>query len=420
MYDVNYYEIIGNLIVNILRVLLIKKVMDNFLCAKDYDGKVWKISYGIYYLLTVASYSIFNVSAAFEICNLLGILGLAILYEDAWKKKIWISCAVLSMDMGCSLAVYFAFSKEMSMQQLAVWVLFLLICVTVISHIACPKEDEKWGFDRKQTLLLLMITFTSVLVLVFLLYGDFTGSVVALICVAIVIINLCVFYLYHVLLENYVQLREQEIYKQQTYAYQNQLEVIMESQSRIRALKHDMKNHILTLQALSQKGEPEELREYLNSMGEFMVNPAEYAATGNDEIDSLLNYKIQRAKEILKVVEVKIAVPEQMKLHTFDLNVVLGNLLDNGIEASAKTEEQLLRLTLRLQKGVLFIHITNSCAGVEEGEYHSLETTKKDRRSHGIGLGNVHRIVEKYHGDMELICRNNRMETDIMMYVEEL
>lgn len=153
---------------------------------------------------------------------------------------------------------------------------------------------------------------------------------------------------------------------------------------------------------------------------EFMKNPQEYVATGNDTIDSLLNYKIQKAKDVLNLVETKIRIPEKLNLHSFDLNVVLGNLLDNAIDASVQTKEKELKITMKLDKGVLFLNICNSCRGIAEGKRGILETTKSDKMNHGIGLKNVRRIVEKYHGDMEFLCENGSMEADIMIYVKDM
>jgi sensor histidine kinase regulating citrate/malate metabolism len=194
----------------------------------------------------------------------------------------------------------------------------------------------------------------------------------------------------------------------------------MESQNRIRALRHDMKNHILALQVLVQKKEMEEADNYLHSMQDFMKNPQEYVTTGNDTIDSLLNYKIQKAKDVLKMVEMNISIPENLNFHSFDLNVVLGNLLDNAIDASVQTDEKKLKITMKLDKGVLFLNICNSCREIANGKKTMLETTKYDKTNHGIGLKNVRRIVEKYHGDMEFICENDSMEADIMMYIRDM
>ena len=399
---------------------MLKKVMDIFLAVDDAEKKSLKISLGIYCLLTTIIYSIFQVSVTYEVCNCLGIIGLTRFYQDIWKKRLWVSLVLFSLDMACSLIVFFIFGQLAEFQQTAIQALLMLICVTAISHISYPDDGKEMEPDKRQTLLLIVIPSMSVMILSVLMMGNLEKMFALLICSCMLIINISIFYLYHVLLENYIHLRDNDIYKQQTYAYENQLEVIMESQNRIRALRHDMKNHILALQVLVQKNHAEEAASYLDSMEHFMTNPQEYVSTGNDTIDSLLNYKIQRAKDVLNLVETKISIPEQLNLHSFDLNVVLGNLLDNAIDASRQTEEKKLKIMMKLDKGILFLNIRNSCQGAADGKHNMLETTKKDQVNHGIGLKNVRRIIEKYHGDMEFLCENGSMETDIMMYVKDM
>lgn len=407
-------------IVNVLRVLLLKKVMDVFLSAEDVEKKLFKIGLGIYCLLTTTVYSIAGVSAPYELCNCLGIIGLTCFYQELWKKRVWLSLVLFSLDLANSLIVLFIFGDIAKFQQPAVQALLMLICTTMISHISYPPEAKEIAFDRKQTVLLLVIPAMSVIVLSVLMLEESPKLSAIWISGCMLMINISVFYLYHILIENYIHLRDNDLYKQQTYAYQNQLEVIMESGNRVRALRHDMKNHILALQVLVQRKEAEETNRYLESMKDFMTNPKEYVKTGSDTVDSLLNYKIQKAHEVLNVVETKISIPQQLRLRSFDLNVLLGNLLDNAIDASMQTEEKKLNITIKLDKGVLFLHIGNSCQRIADGRSSFWETTKEDNVNHGIGLKNVRRIVEKYHGDLAFQCENNFMETDVMMYVKEM
>ena len=408
------------LIVNVLKALLLKKVMDVFLSVDDIEEKLLKIGLGIYCLLTTTMYSIFGVSALYEICNCLGIIGLTCFYHELWKTRLWVSLVLFSLDMANSLIVLFVFGNIAKFQQPAIQALLMLICTTIISHISYPPEAKEIAFDRKQTLLLLVIPAMSVIVLSVLMLGELEKMFAILISGCMLIINISVFYLYNILTENYIHLRDHDIYKQQIYAYQNQLEVIMESQNRVRALRHDMKNHILALQILVQRKEAEETDKYLDSMKNFMTNPEEYVKTGNDAVDSLLNYKIQKADEVLNVVETKISIPEQLRLRSFDLNVLLGNLLDNAIDASMQTEDKKLKITIKLDKGILFLNICNSCQMIADGKKNFLETTKEDKANHGIGLKNVRRIVEKYHGDITFFYENNIIQTDVMMYVKEM
>ena len=151
-----------------------------------------------------------------------------------------------------------------------------------------------------------------------------------------------------------------------------------------------------------------------------MKNPSEHIYTGNEDLDSLLNYKLQRAKEELKKVETDIVLPEKMNLHSFDFNVIVGNLLDNAIAASIQTDGQLLKFSMRMENGVLLLHMINSCMGIPEGVCEIRRLSEKSYAGHGIGLANVQRIVEKYHGDMEMHCKDNYMETEIMLYMKNL
>ena len=420
MYYKMGYELIVVLIVGIFHTALVKKVLDTFLPAGDRNRLTWKIVFAGYYLWTTAAYSVFHVSFFYEMCNLAGIIGVTCFYRGAWEKKIWISMVFFCMDTGSGAAVSLAGSENTRMQQSAVSALLLLICVAVVCHIPDPKESREKALDKKQMFLLSAIPMLSVMVFRGLMYGSVNRLTAVFVCAVVLALNLCVFYLYHILSQNYVQLREQDIYKQQTIAYQNQFEVMKESQSRIRALRHDMKNHMLALEGLAKSAKQDKVIEYLMSIQEFMENPSEHIYTGNEALDSLLNYKLQRAKEELKKVETDIVLPEKMNLHSFDFNVIVGNLLDNAIAASIRTDERFLKLCIRMENGILFLYMANSCMGIPEGVCEIRRLSEKSLAGHGIGLTNVQRIVEKYHGDMEMHCKDNHMETEIMLYMKNL
>lgn len=419
------YGIIIEVIVNFLRVVLIKQAVEIFLTKRDMDARGYKAAYGIYYLVTSVVYCIWQVSFLYEVCNFIGILGITCCYEDAWKKRLWTAMSLFCIDLSCLLVAIFSLRGTLLGQSIypntATSVLLFLISVTVINHISGSNDFREAIFDKKQTLLLLVTPVTSIVVLLSMLYSmPENDKTAVIVCICMLVINLSIFYLYHEMLKNYVHLRERDIYKQQTALYQNQMEIIMESQSRIRSLRHDMKNHILALQAVVRNGSEEEVQEYLQKMQEFMVNPSEYVMTGNENIDSVLNYKIRRAKELLNEVETKISIPEKINLYSFDLNVILGNLLDNAVEAAVQTEEKKLQIQMSIERGVLFLNISNSYNEKFSGKKGIGKTTKADKYHHGIGMKNVQTIVEKYHGDMEIMCDSSRFEVDIMLYMKEL
>ena len=98
-----------------------------------------------------------------------------------------------------------------------------------------------------------------------------------------------------------------------------------------------MKHHLNELTLLANKYDVAEIREYIGQMRSFMENPDELIASGNMEIDSVLNYMLQKAEKDLKTVDIKVMLPEKVQ-HSFDVNVLLGNLLENAIEAAERTE----------------------------------------------------------------------------------
>ena len=97
--------------------------------------------------------------------------------------------------------------------------------------------------------------------------------------------------------------------------------------------------------------------------------------------------------------------------------MILGNLLDNAIEASSKVENnRTIDIRIKYKNDILFIYVNNSFDGsiVYEGE--KIKTTKKNKENHGIGLNNIEKILKKYDGTMKVYHTENRFHVDILMY----
>ena len=186
-----------------------------------------------------------------------------------------------------------------------------------------------------------------------------------------------------------------------------------------------MKHHLNELMLLANKHEVSEIQNYLDQMKLFVQNPDELIASGNMEIDSVLNYMLQKAKRELKTVTIKVALPEKVS-HSFDVNVLLGNLLENAIEAARETDNKYLSVCVTLKKGVLRIKIENSFLASrlirknEQGKIPVLLTSKPSADQHGIGLGNVKKIVEKHNGTMEITTQNNIFCVNLILYMAEM
>lgn len=207
------------------------------------------------------------------------------------------------------------------------------------------------------------------------------------------------------------QEREREFLEQEIRSYENQFRIIRQSQHNIRALKHDMKHHIKMLTDMVSGGENEAALEYLTSMGTFMENSEEYVSTGNEKIDSILNYMIAKAENLGASVSWKIQIPEKLEIPVFDINVILSNLFENAMNALAEVSEPSLRIVMRYDRGILCISTQNNCSGKEQSTGISGE--------HGFGLKNIGRIAEKYHGSLTTAVRDGAFHASVLLFLED-
>lgn len=202
----------------------------------------------------------------------------------------------------------------------------------------------------------------------------------------------------------------------ETKSYENQLEVMKESEYKVHALRHDMKHHLQGIYAMAQKEENQDVLRYLEQMQNSLVNPKEYVKTGNQKMDAILNYMLARAEQQNINVEKKVKVSKKIALEAYELNIILGNLLENALEASEESLEKYLSLHIVENKGMLMIQIKNSYAGklVTYGE--RLLSTKNGSK-HGYGLINVKKIVERHQGIMNVTYDEKEFQVEVTLYL---
>lgn len=216
-----------------------------------------------------------------------------------------------------------------------------------------------------------------------------------------------------------VKMAENETAKRQLAGYSNQLDVLKNSEEKVRGLRHDLKHHLNELMFLAERDEASEIKEYLKSMDSFMTYSREYVSSGNTDIDSLLNLMLDDAKRELGEVSCKVCIPSGLEVEPFDFNVILGNLLDNAIRAAKQTKEKHLRVVISYKMGMLLIQVENSYAGelMKQGDCYL--STKADSAAHGRGLSNVRYILEKYDGDMEIDDADSIFKVKVFLYVKQ-
>lgn len=409
-------------ITNLFRILIIRRFMKKLFYDKNIDFKVEIFIYGMFFIINTVSYLIFHLPIINLLTNLMGLLLITLLYTKVLSEIFLFITLVYIVNMGCdfvaiSLFVDYKIGKEFNQFYVIVTVLLLLISELVVEKIMTVRKNTELEFSH--SLALSIVPLCSIILLFFLQFDNIhNNQMLVLVGIGFLIINFFVFYLYNEIEGSYIEKHEKELLKQRVAIYANQLDVILQSENNIRSLQHDMKHHLNELNILAKKIDAVQIITYLKAMDEFIINPDEVAASGNKDIDSILNYLIQKARKNLKEVNVSLRIPEKIA-HSFDIIIILGNLLENAIEAALKSEEKKLDISIQLKKSILSVDVLNSYTGVIIEKDKKLQTSKREREYHGIGLENVRKIVDKYNGLMEYSYEDGIFHTNLILYMSD-
>lgn len=414
------FEIFTTLITNLFRTFIIKKFIVIFFPNDVEDKKKERNTYCLFFLVTIIVHLVFNYPPANIITNILMIYYITQLYDEEQKKKVLVSFLIYGINMICDVLSMYAFmnyivGEEYSQIGAYVTVLLISICEFIIEKYLIKNKDAT--FTPPYWNILVVIPIISIILLFVLMMNNINNRmIVVTISAGILFINMLVFYLYNALIDTYLKLEENILFERQIASYSNQLDVLMQSEEKVSALQHDIRHHLNEFLVMADKGCNQEIIDYIYDMQMFMDNQGEYARSGNKEIDSILNYMIKKAEQILKKVEYKINIPKELGIKSFDLNVIFGNLLDNAILAASNSQEKWLYIFITYDKGMLFINIKNSfnINIIKYGKEYV--TTKKDMHGHGIGLQNVKKVVNGYHGKIDITDDNDIFDVKIMLY----
>ena len=177
----------------------------------------------------------------------------------------------------------------------------------------------------------------------------------------------------------------------------NQVEEVQHIYMTMRGWRHDYHSHLQSLKVKLNQGQIEEAAKYLNELEEDLDDIHQLVESGNVNVDAILNSKLSLAIEQEIDVNVKVAIPDKLPLSDIDCCVLLGNLIDNAIEACEKVEEnKFIRLYIGIYKKQLYMSITN--ATNEVVRKFDEEYISKKRGNHGHGLKRINKVVEKYNG----------------------
>ena len=207
---------------------------------------------------------------------------------------------------------------------------------------------------------------------------------------------------------------DRRIERFQSELIEKQVREIQNMYRQVRGWRHDYRNHINNMKVQLSQENYDGLSDYLNELADDLDTVDTVIKTGNVMADAILNSKLNVAEKMNVQLNVKANVPETLPMSDVELCSVLGNMLDNAVEAcgTLPEEERFMRVYIGKLKGQLYLSVQNSAGKVrkEKGSYLS---TKEGE--HGYGLFRIDRVAKKYGGYVNRQNEEGIFATEIMI-----
>ncbi|MCM1027977.1 MAG: GHKL domain-containing protein [Roseburia sp.] len=183
----------------------------------------------------------------------------------------------------------------------------------------------------------------------------------------------------------------------------------------MRGWRHDWHNHIQALSAQLDSGEYEKARKYLDEINESILTIDTVLKTGNTMADAILNSKISLMKNMQIEVEAQAQVPASLSVPDVELCIIIGNLLDNAMEACSRLApgNRFVHIYIHVKGALLYMCFTNS-AGKKQHKIGSLFLSSKGKE-HGFGLVRVDSLVAKNGGYLTRASEDGGYTTEVTL-----
>lgn len=235
----------------------------------------------------------------------------------------------------------------------------------------------------------------------------------------LVVINLGSFLVYHtevIMVEEKVKARElsqnNHLLTMQKLQYDNLQNRINEA----RQAKHDVRHHTYLIRDYLRSGKLKELEAYLDNYTASLPDTQSLVHCQHYATNALLAFFAQQAKKSNVDIDIFVQLPETLHLPETTISVVLGNLLENALEASRQFQGEQKKITVRgkADKGFVFFAITNPFDGeLRKNKSGKILSTKSVTR--GLGLDSVRQLVEANGGVLELSAEDNLFRASILL-----
>lgn len=358
---------------------------------------------------------IFNLIATF-----LGILIISFSYNSKLIRRLVGAAIILAISVALDLLAAVVLMDRPNSSNYDLISSFISVFLFFLSSIVAgklfkrKKEETRFG----EWWYVLIISIGSTCIIFVLAYDSIVSRITVIwLCIVLFIFNYIIYNLFISIEEKHEYEREVLTLKNQMNIFESQISESIKRDEVVRMLRHDMKHHVNELYHFANKGDTEAIKEYINQMGEQIHLADLKVNSGVAAIDGVLGYMILQAEKKGICVSTHVTIPESMKLSSYDMNIIFGNLMQNAIDATEKCEEKHIDILIRFDRNCIFAKISNPYDGerlVKDGEYI---TTKREEKNHGLGIRSVKKIVEKYDGSIFFTEENGKFIVKLVLMI---
>lgn len=370
--ELGIYEWVS-ITLDIFGTYVIYKFMGIFFDTRKSSRKMEFFSYALFYIVSTLLFIFVNVPIVLLLYNLIAFFILSYNYESSMKNRILSALFILLILVGVEttlglLSGYLNFSLFMTNNYTSVYGMVACRIIAyaiflILNNFKNIKKGETVPNSNWLSIALIPVSSLYIILLLFQARGiPFIQIMIGVIL--ILLINFAIFYLYDVIVASLSDKMLSMLVMEQNKYYNKQLEMIKTSLQTTSTIRHDLKNHMFSIRSLVKSGNTKETLDYISEIVEDIGARKDRSETGNTVIDSIVNFKLQEAEQSGIKANLDLKIPEKLEIPSFDMTVILGNLLDNALNAVSKVKgEQIIDLKIKYDKGRLMIKADNPYEG---------------------------------------------------------
>lgn len=275
----------------------------------------------------------------------------------------------------------------------------------------------KLSFDTGKFLVIIPLSSIVICCIAINIVQNSKNGLVNIMCLVIIIMtitsNVLMFKMFLKVIDTLSDNYEKEMLLQEAEAKEQYYQEVEQSNREVRKIKHDLKNMLLAI--CGKAKEQNEVSEEIYKIMKELDQSDKKIFTSNVVINTIMNHKISQAKQLEIKTDVNIKVSKAVSLNYKDAGILLGNILDNAMEACEKIrkEKRWIKIDMFHQKNTLFIKVCNSKT---KEPVNINKSSKRDVHNHGIGVSSIKSIVNKYDGYIEFADKGEKFEVDVSLY----